>query len=211
MWKSKWKGWLLLAVILLFAIWALVDFRVVEPEKRSYPMVIGLDWQEGQYQVYLVSASLSETTGQGKSGDEKQEGEGNGLVFLQGKTEEEVMEKYETERELYLDIGHVRAVVFGPGLLMDDEHYEKVLKRMEQDTALGNSAYVFRAEDVGKVLAANGNEVESLGAYLAGMYENRTTSGDPWTLAKLYNQMHRGQTPQALPVVTLSDQGLKVQ
>lgn len=210
MWKSKWKGWLLLAVILLFAIWALGDFRIVEPEKRSYPMVIGLDWQAGQYQVYLVSASLSETTGQGKSGDEKQTGEGNGMVFLQGATEDEVRERYETERELYLDIGHVRAVVFGPGLLTDDEHYEKVLKRMEQDTALGNSAYAFRAEDVGRVLAANGNEVESLGAYLAGIYENRTDTGDPRTLAKLYNQMHQGQMPQTLPLVTLSDQGLKV-
>ncbi len=210
MWKSKWKGWLLIILVLVFAAWSLWDFRIVEPEKRSYPMVIGLDWQDGQYQIYLVSESLSESTGQGKTGDEEQEGQESGMFLLQGKNETEIEKQYASQQELYLDIGHVRAIVFGPGLLGDEERYKTVLRRMEQDTALGNSAYVFRTDDMGAVLETNGREVESLGAFLAGIYENRTTPDGSWTLARLYNQLHKQGGLWALPTVSRTEQGLEV-
>ena len=42
----------------------LTSCHVVEPEKRAYPQVIGIDWQEEEenYIVWLHMASLTEDT-----------------------------------------------------------------------------------------------------------------------------------------------------
>ena len=48
----------------------LTSCQVVEPEKRAYPQVIGIDWQEEEndYLVWLHMASLTEDTGQSSRG-----------------------------------------------------------------------------------------------------------------------------------------------
>lgn len=54
----------------------LTSCQVVEPEKRAYPQVIGIDWQEEEenYIVWLHMASLTEDTGQSKQSGETQSG-----------------------------------------------------------------------------------------------------------------------------------------
>ena len=53
-----------LAGIVLF----LGGCQIVEPEKRAYPLVIGLDKRSEEYQVSLGMASLAVSTGQEKEG-----------------------------------------------------------------------------------------------------------------------------------------------
>ena len=60
---KKRKG--LLAMVFLLSL-ALTGCQIVEPEKRAYPLVVGLDLQEVQYHVYLGMAQLSSSTVQCK-------------------------------------------------------------------------------------------------------------------------------------------------
>lgn len=180
--------------------------QIVEPEKRAYPLVVGLDRQQGEYQVYLGMAQLARSTGQGKEGGEEQQGAGEGAVLLTGKNREEIQKLYDNTRELYLDPGHVQSIIFGKTLLEEEEYFLNVLENMEKDTSLGNSAYAFVAEDVGAVMGENGVEVTSLGEFLSGIYENRTHQEKPTTLGNIYREMHnRGRIPR-LPQVT-ADKG----
>lgn len=115
---KKRKG--LLAMVFLLSL-ALTGCQIVEPEKRAYPLVVGLDWQEGQYQVYLGMAQLSSSTGQGKEGGEEQQGTGTGALLLEGDSQEAIQKLYDSTRELYLDPGHIQSVIFGKGLLENPE------------------------------------------------------------------------------------------
>ena len=204
---KKRKG--LLVMVFLLSL-ALTGCQIVEPEKRAYPLVVGLDWQEGQYQVYLGMAQLSSSTGQGKEGGEEQQGTGTGALLLEGDSQEAIQKLYDSTRELYLDPGHIQSVIFGKGLLENPERLSGVLERMETNISMGSSAYVFAAEDVGAVLGENGTAVESLGQFLSGIYENRTRYEKPVTLAGIYRDRHNQGTIPELPRIRVQEEQIYV-
>ena len=199
----------LLGMVFLLSL-TLTGCQIVEPEKRAYPLVVGLDWQEGQYQVYLGMAQLASSTGQGKEGGEEQQGTGSGALLLAGDSQEEIQKLYDSTRELYLDPGHIQSVIFGKNLLEDQERLSEVLGKMETNTSMGNSAYVFAADDVGAVLGENGTAVESLGQFLSGIYENRTQYEKPVILAGIYREMHNQGTIPRLPQVRVQEDQIYV-
>lgn len=204
---------------MLFPIWiflgclltGLSGCQIVEPEKRAYPLVVGIDRREGQYQIFLAMAHLAESTGQGKESSEGQDGDGRGAVLITGTSRDEIMELYNRTQELYLDPGHVQAVIFGSSLLSDKECMAQVLRGMEAENGMGNSAYVFAADDPGVVFAANGNLVESLGKYLAGIYENRTGKNQPVILSQMYNRIHNTGDVQEIPAIAVRDDQIVVE
>ena len=71
----------LLFCLLVSGFVFLIACQAVEPEKRAYPQVIGIDWQkeEQRYTVWMHMASLAEDTGQRKQSAETQPG--NELYF----------------------------------------------------------------------------------------------------------------------------------
>lgn len=196
----------------IFFSWGLflTGCQVVEPEKRAYPLVVGMDWQGGEYQIYLGMAQLAESTGQGKEGGEEQQGNGSGALMLTGTSKEEILESYNSSRELYLDPGHVQAVIFGEGLVREEEGMIRVLQDMEGDTSLGNSAYVFGTKDVRNVFEQNGGQVQSLGEFLSGVYENRTGQRKPVVLSDLYREIHNQGKVSELPWITVGENQLSV-
>lgn len=192
--RRKVKKFLVMVPCVLLLSGTLSGCRIVEPEKRAYPLVVAIDRQQGQYQVYLAMAQLAESTGQGKSGGEEQNGDDEGGLLLTGDSKEEILEIYNKTQELYLDPGHIQAVLFGKGLLEEPDGMRHVLLEMEAENGMGNSAYVFSCEQPEEILKMNGNQVESLGKYLAGIYENRTGEEEPVTLSQMYWSVHnRGQ------------------
>lgn len=64
----------LLFCLLVSGFVFLIACQAVEPEKRAYPQVIGIDWQkeEQRYTVWMHMASLAEDTGQRKQSAETQ-------------------------------------------------------------------------------------------------------------------------------------------
>lgn len=189
-----------------------VGCQIVEPEKRAYPLVLGIDEKDGKFQVYFAMAGLAGITGQGKSGEEDtQGGSGQGALVFSGTNARQIQEAYEKSQELFLDVGHVQAVIFSQELCEDTEKLVTVLENMEAVSTLGNAAYVYRAEDLEGVMGVNGNQVESLGEYLSGIYENRTDYGKPWILRRVYSTLHNEKRIPEFPMIRLWENGIQVE
>ena len=187
----------------------------VEPEKRLYPLAVAFDYVSeeatapensetgeetgtavsesggeketagGKWRVWYAPANLAVVTGQGK--DEQEEGtdEDPASLFFEAETFEEIAQQYDSTEEYDLDTGHVQAIVFSDALLSDRGRMEELLKYLEQDRALGHSAYLFHAEKPEDIMEQNGKQVESVGEYLCGIYDNRVKRKEAVTLADL--------------------------
>ena len=55
-------------VLVIFLIFTLIGCSGIEPEKRRYPLAMGVDWADGQFQVYYGMPDLPASTGQDKQG-----------------------------------------------------------------------------------------------------------------------------------------------
>ena len=117
----------------------------------------------GKWRVWYAPANLAVVTGQGK--DEQEEGtdEDPASLFFEAETFEEIAQQYDSTEEYDLDTGHVQAIVFSDALLSDRGRMEELLKYLEQD----------------------GKQVESVGEYLCGIYDNRVKRKEAVTLADL--------------------------
>ena len=180
----------------------------MEPEKRAYPLVIGLDKRLEEYQVSLGMAQLAVSTGQEKEGGDEQNNDSQQMIFLTGSSQEEIMDEYNRTRELYLDPGHVQVIIFGKELLKDSEGMEKILAGMEKENSLGNSAFVFQANDPEQIVEMNGTEIESLGQYLTGIYENRPEKQQPVLLSDVYLMYHRKESLEKIPELIPKPEGI---
>lgn len=197
------------AIVVMMVLLSVSGCQAVEPEKRAYPLVVGIDWKEGSYQVWMDLASLGKDTGQEKQGGEEQNTQ---ILCFTGTNQEEILHAYEASQERYLDIGHVKAVLLGEGLIRQQEQLKKVLDGMEKENILGNSAYVFTTSMVEGVMETDGKEVESLGEFLSGMYENRTgeEKREPVRMADLYRERQEKRAVMC-PRVTEAEGQLKVE
>lgn len=194
-------------VALIFAlVLTLSGCQIVEPEKRAYPLVLGIDWTGEEYAIYLAMAKIAQSTGQEKSGSEQ---EAN-LLVLKGKDSQEIQKIYDASEELYLDVGHVQALVLGENLLAEKERAFTILKEMEQNHDLGNSPYVFRVEDMNGLFEKNGKQIESLGDYLIGLYENRIQKRTPKKLMDVYRMLHNENTLPKIPQLKVSEEKIEL-
>ena len=158
----------LLFCLLVSGFVFLIACQAVEPEKRAYPQVIGIDWQkeEQRYTVWMHMASLAEDTGQRKQSAETQPG--NELYF-NGSDGAQIHTAYEATREQYLDIGHVKAVIFGTSLRENRERLREVLKGMESESSLGHSLCIFTTDSLSELSQAVEEQGISLGDFLNGL------------------------------------------
>lgn len=194
-------------VALIFAlVLTLSGCQIVEPEKRAYPLVLGIDWTGEEYAIYLAMAKMAQSTGQEKSGSEQDAN----MIVLQGKDSKEIQETYDASEELYLDVGHVQALVFGEQLLMEEERAASILKELEQNHDLGNSPYVFQTDDMEGLFAKNGKEIASLGDYLKGLYENRMQKRTPRTLLDVYRVLHNEDMLPKIPKLNVSKEKVEL-
>ena len=189
----------------------LTSCQVVEPEKRAYPQVIGIDWQEEEenYIVWLHMASLTEDTGQSKQSGETQPGK---ELYFTGSDAQEIRAAYEATREQYLDIGHVKAVVFGASLQENGDTFKKVLNGMEAESSLGNSPCIFTTESLGELAETVEEQELSLGNFLTGLYENRTdiSAQSPVKLADLYRAFNKNMVLPEIPAIEIDKSIVKV-
>ncbi|MGI6012175.1 MAG: hypothetical protein ACOX8H_11895 [Ruminococcus sp.] len=182
----------------------------VEPEKRAYPLVLAFDWKEGQYQVIYGMANLAVSTGQGKAGDDSSGGQQT--LLFEGEDMEEILNLYNRTQEYYLDLGHVQAVILGKNLLARDDEYGEVLHYMENNPAIGDGAAVFSCGDPERIMKLNGGEIESLGTYLTGIYENRPggRSKEVVTLQKVYRSWNEKKETEKLPDLDVKENFPKI-
>ena len=137
---------------------------------------------------------------------------GNELYFT-GSDGAQIHTAYEATREQYLDIGHVKAVIFGTSLRENRERLREVLMGMESESSLGNSLCIFTTDSLSELSQAVEEQGISLGDFLTGLYENRTNSSAqaPVKLADLYRSCHTDTALPQIPGITVKDRVLMVE
>ena len=174
----------------------------VEPEKRLYPLALAFDYAVeedavpengkktetagGKWRVWYAPANLAVVTGQGKEEQEEGTDEDPASLFFEAETLEEIRQQYDSIGEYDLDTGHVQAIVFSDALLGKKGRMEELLNHLKQDRTLGHNAYLFHAETPELLMKQNGKQMESVGEYLCGIYDNRVKRKEAVTLAELY-------------------------
>ena len=171
-------------------------------ENRSFPLSMGVDYLDGQYQVYYGLPDLSGVTGQSKDGENQKAGEK--ADFYQGRTMEDAEKDFQNSQEDYLDTGHLKVLLLGNGLLDHEEAYKNLLHYLEDKPSIAGNIYVFSCAQLGDVMSMDGQQMDSLGDYLTGIVENRPDSQAhrQTDLQDLYNAWHNGEERPALQKVS---------
>ena len=123
----------------------------VEPEKRMYPMALGVDASEEGICLTYGMPDLSESTGQGK---EEEDG-GSRVLQISGADFTRIEKMYDQSQEKLLDMGHLQVLVMGR-TLVEDGRWRMVLDYLKQEIFVGEDLYVFEAEDAGEILNWHG-------------------------------------------------------
>lgn len=180
----------------------------IEPEKRMYPLALGIDGDQEGFTLTYAMADLKKATGQEKT----EEGGSEGALSITGKDFEEIEEIYNRSQEKYLDMGHLQVLVLGDRLIRERQ-WGRVLEYLSREPFVGENVYVFRTEETEKVTAWSGGGGRSLGEYLTGLLENRTAGQKRRgvTLRQVYHQWYKDGTLPELPRIILEKDRIQVQ
>lgn len=180
----------------------------VEPEKRMYPLALGLDRADGKFVVTYGNPNLPKATGQEKTGEEQQ----NQAPMLAGETFEAVEYLYDRTQEKHLDMGHLEILVLGRSLL-EGNGWQEALTYLKRDPVIGENVYVFAAESASDVVGWVSPLQTSSGEYLKGLLENEPNgsgSKQTVTLREVYHEWYeRGDLPH-LPEIQILEKCLEV-
>lgn len=174
----------------------------VESERRAFPLIMSVDSKDDVYLVSYGMANLPAQTEQGKSDEETK----TGLVKVyEGESLDAITKEYNRGQEYYLDLGHVKTMIFGEAILENPEMLKKILTDLESNPIVGDDVYVFSAQDPQEIMNLNGAAVESLSEYLVGIYKNRPVSQEKKmvTLKDVYYAWHNEDRIRSMPKVVL--------
>lgn len=177
----------------------------IEPEKRMYPLSMGIDVEDGEYILTYAMPDLPRATGQGK-----EEEDGNQTLRVRGKNFDEIENRYERSQEKYLDIGHLQILILSHELTETDM-WKGFLEYLREEPLAGENIYVFQTQEAEKLL--NWKEGgTSVGEYITGLMENRTDRErkNGVTLRQVYYQWYQNGTLKKLPEITLSGDQIQV-
>ena len=179
----------------------------VEPEKRMYPMALGVDASHEGICFTYGMPDLSRSTGQGK---EEEDG-GARVLQISGTDFLQIEKIYDQSQEKLLDMGHLQVLVIGREL-MEDGRWRMVLDYLKQEPFTGEDLYVFEAENAGEILEWHGEDNSSAGEYITGLIRNRISRENitAVTLRELFYEKYREDKILRLPMVEIREESLEV-
>ena len=188
-----------LGSVLLVLILGCTGCAGMEPEKRMYPLAMGIDIIDGEYVITYGMPDLPKATGQGK-----EEEDGNSALTIRGSSFAEIEKQYERSQEKYLDIGHLQILVFGRNLA-ESGRWREFLAYLKEEPLAGENIYVFENSDPQQLLLWDKGGT-SVGEYITGLMENRTSGKEKngVTLRQVYYQWYQNDTLKTLPQITLT-------
>lgn len=184
----------------------------VEPEKRIFPLAMGVDFSEERFTVTYGMADLPEATGQNKP---EEGGEANTLS-IQGKDFSEIEENYNRSQEKYLDLGHLEILVLGTELISGKENLSEIqeilIQYLKSQPFIGEDIYIFQAEKPEELVGWRTEKGTSLGEYVTGIMENRMNGQKEKgvTLRELYYQVAKEDELPELPTIIMGDKTLEI-
>ena len=153
-----------LSLFLVFSLFLGGCGSAVEPEKRMYPLAVGVDASAEGILVSYGMPDLSQSTGQGK---EEEDGSTR-VLQISGSDFREIEQIYDRSQEKFLDMGHVQVFVLGQTIL-EDGRWRMVLEYLKQEPFTGEDIYVFVTSQAQEVLKWQGENNSSAGEYITGL------------------------------------------
>lgn len=137
-------------------------------EDKNFVLVLGIDKSETE-NVYVFTYSFADLSGyRGEKGDTV----GSKVYSVNAASLNEAGILYEENNYRELDYGHIKAIVFGAGMLEDSESIYDLSYEMWKDNSFSKTVSVFIGENTAAQIVALDEEMtESLGQYLRGMME----------------------------------------
>ena len=178
----------------------------IEPEKRMYPLAMGIQESNGEFRLSYGMPDLPQATGQGKPEEEKSAS----VLTIMGRDFSEIKTNYNRSQEKYLDIGHLQVILLSNEILQG-EKWKEFLSYIKREPLAGENIYLFRTEDPEKILNWN-NGGTTAGEYLKGLLENRLPEDkkEGVTLRQAYYQWYKDRTLPEFPRILLEGEELQV-
>lgn len=204
-WKRK-KRTVVTGCMLAIFLLCLSGCAAIEPEKRMYPLAMGVNVTENGFSVTYGMPDLPQATGQ----DKQEENGSVPVLSIEGKSFQEIEEIYDRSQEKYLDISHIQVILLG-NALTDSGRWKEFLEYLKREPFMGENVYLFQTENPGAVLAWESGGT-SVGSYLTGLLENRLPEQqkDGVTLRQVYHQWYQEGTLARLPVIVMEEKGIQV-
>lgn len=204
--RGKWKKKVTAAGLIMVIGLTGTGCAAVEPEKRLYPLALGAGVSEEGFVLKYAMPDMNVTTGQ-----EKPDEDPVSVLTLTGKSFSEIEEVYNHSQEKFLDLGHLQVVILDENML-EEEYRSAIIPYLKQEEHVGEDVYVFRTQMLGDVFRWKGAQESSVGEYLQGIQENRTTGQQKKgvTLREVYHQFYQDGTLPWLPSVRVDGELLEV-
>ena len=191
-------------VVLMVCILALSGCAGIEPEKRMYPLALGVEQSENSWKFIYGMPELPSAEGQ------KKEESGNSALAITGVDFDTIEKIYDRSQEKYLDMGHLQVLILKNSLLQSDR-WSELLSYLEKEPLIGENVYVFRTEDPTELMDWN-KDGTSIGEYLPGLLENRIPDQEKngTTLRQVYHQWYENGTLPVIPEIILQNGEIQV-
>ena len=178
----------------------------VEPEKRIYPLALGAGAVENGFVLKYAMPDMNVTTGQ-----EKPDEDPVSVLTLAGTDFDAIEKLYNRSQEKYPDLGHLQVVILDESMLAENNR-EAFIRYLKQEEHVGEDVYVFRTSMLSDVFRWKGAQESSVGEYLQGIQENRTSGQQKKgvTLREVYHQFYKDGTLPWLPSVWIDGELLEV-
>ena len=204
--KGRWKKKALSVSLFFFVSLMGTGCAAVEPEKRMYPLALGAGVSEEGFVLKYAMPDMNVTTGQ-----EKPEEDPVSVLTLAGRNFQEIEEVYNRSQEKFLDLGHLEVLILDEQILEEGSR-EALIGYLKQEEHIGEDVYVFRTDMLGDVFHWKGARESSIGEYLQGIQENRTSGQQKKgvTLREVYHQFCQDGTLPWLPEIWVEGELLEV-
>ncbi len=178
----------------------------VEPEKRIYPLALGAGALEQGFMLKYAMPDMNVTTGQ-----EKPDEDPVSVLTIAGADFNEIEKIYNRSQEKYPDLGHLQVVILDENMLTE-ENRAAFIHYLKQEEHVREDVYVFRTQMLSDVFRWQGAQQSSVGEYLQGIQENRTSGQQKKgvTLREVYHQFYKDGTLPWLPSVWVNSDLLEV-
>lgn len=199
--QKKLTGCLCIAFLLFLS-----GCAAIEPEKRMYPLALGVNTSEEGFSLIYGTPDLPKATGQEKEEEDREAS----VLSVAGSDFAQIREKYDQSQEKYLDMSHIQVILMGDRLV-ESGRWTEFLTYLEQDPFVGENVYVFQTENPSAVLTWDSGGT-SIGEYLTGLLENRLPDQQKkgMTLRQVYHQWYKSGTLPVLPAIFLENEEIRV-
>lgn len=194
------------AALLLVVCLAGTGCAAVEPEKRLYPLALGAGALENGFVLKYAMPDMNAATGQEKADEDPVS-----VLTIAGADFSEIEKIYNRSQEKYPDLGHLQVVLLDENMLTE-ENRAAFIRYLKQEEHVGEDVYVFRTQMLSEVFRWQGAQQSSIGEYLQGIQENRTSGQQKKgvTLREVYHQFYKDGTLPWLPSVWVDGDLLEV-